>query len=78
MAVHSHPSVCTSKAQTSSVPSNAVLASGPAVYSSPASGNALAPGSITFAGGGIAHNNVQPSLTLNWAISLEGIYPSQG
>jgi len=42
--------------------------------------NALAlmpPGSLGLSGSGGAHNNLQPYLVLNFAIALEGIYPSQ-
>ncbi|MBV9580462.1 MAG: phage tail protein [Chloroflexi bacterium] len=35
----------------------------------------LAPGAITPAGGGQAHNNLQPYLTLNFCIAMQGIYP---
>jgi microcystin-dependent protein len=32
---------------------------------------------ITPSGGSQPHNNVQPYLTLQWIIALEGIYPSR-
>jgi microcystin-dependent protein len=35
--------------------------------------NALAP-----AGGGLPHNNMQPYLTLNFCIALQGIFPPRG
>ena len=34
-------------------------------------------GAIGNAGGGQPHNNVQPSLALNFCIALQGIFPSQ-
>jgi microcystin-dependent protein len=34
-------------------------------------------GAIGAAGGGQPHNNVQPSLALNFCIALVGIFPSQ-
>lgn len=50
------------------------LSSGGALYQSAAnvslSGNALAP-----AGGDQPHNNMQPYLTLNFCIALQGVYP---
>jgi microcystin-dependent protein len=38
---------------------------------------ALNPLSIAFTGGGQPHDNMQPSLCLNYIIALEGIYPSR-
>ena len=37
----------------------------------------LAPGQVSVAGGGQAHNNLQPYLTLNWCIALQGVFPSR-
>lgn len=37
----------------------------------------LAPGAIANAGGGQAHNNMQPSLVVNFCIALVGIFPSR-
>jgi microcystin-dependent protein len=28
-------------------------------------------------GGGLGHNNLQPYLTLNWCIALQGIFPAR-
>jgi len=39
--------------------------------------NTMAAGMIANAGGGQPVNNMQPSLTVNWCIALEGIYPSR-
>lgn len=48
----------------------------------PASGpiptpTALHPMSISVTGGGQAHNNLQPLLTINWCIAIEGIFPTR-
>ena len=37
----------------------------------------LAPSAVTIAGGSRPHDNVQPSLCINYIIALYGIYPSQ-
>jgi microcystin-dependent protein len=37
----------------------------------------MAPGSIGPNGSGAAHNNVQPSLVMNWCIALVGIFPTR-
>lgn len=43
----------------------------------PENGETLNPGTIQLAatGGNQAHNNMQPYLTINYCIALEGIYP---
>jgi microcystin-dependent protein len=38
---------------------------------------ALAPGTISSVGGSQAHLNMQPFLTLNFCIALQGIFPSR-
>ncbi len=38
----------------------------------------MASSSIGITGGGQAHNNMQPYLTLNYIIALVGLYPSRG
>lgn len=38
----------------------------------------MASESLATTGGGQAHNNVQPYLTLNFIIALQGLYPSRG
>src|SRR5437667_6485612 len=47
------------------------------IYSGANPDNSLAPGVIGNAGGSQAHANIQPYLTLNFCISLQGIFPSQ-
>ena len=37
----------------------------------------LRPGSISNAGGGQAHENMQPYLTLSFTIALQGLFPSR-
>jgi microcystin-dependent protein len=47
------------------------------LYHTPASPTALNPGTIANRGGSQAHLNMQPFLTLNFGIALQGIFPSQ-
>ncbi|GAA6137315.1 tail fiber protein [Arenicella sp. 4NH20-0111] len=42
-----------------------------------ATNTALRSGSITNAGGGQAHNNMQPYQTLSFVIALQGLFPSR-
>lgn len=44
-------------------------------YHDPVALQPMAAGVIGSAGGGAAHNNTQPFLTLNFIIALQGIYP---
>jgi len=37
----------------------------------------MAPQSLALAGGGLPHNNMQPYLTLNFCIALQGIFPQR-
>lgn len=77
--VHSHTVAVSSNNQNSAAPNNNFLASGPQAYIQGTAPNVnLAPQSITPFGGSQPHNNLQPFLTLNWIISLFGVFPSQG
>ncbi|MEI8081393.1 MAG: tail fiber protein [Actinomycetes bacterium] len=44
-------------------------------YRSGAPNAAMSPGALAVAGGGVPHNNLQPYLTLNFCIALQGVYP---
>jgi microcystin-dependent protein len=46
-------------------------------YRPPDSATSLDPGTIISTGGSQAHLNMQPFLTLNLCIALQGIFPSQ-
>jgi len=75
---HTHGFACSTAAQGSAVPNNAVPASGPSIYNAGVPSVNFAPGSITMAGGNQPHSNLQPYLVLNWCIAWAGIFPSQG
>jgi microcystin-dependent protein len=47
------------------------------IYTDPANLVALTPGTVPNVGGGQAHLNMQPFLTVTFAIALQGIFPSQ-
>jgi microcystin-dependent protein len=47
------------------------------VYHAPTNPVAMNSGSITTAGGGQPHENMQPYLTVSFCIALQGIFPSQ-
>jgi microcystin-dependent protein len=55
---------------------NTVLAPVNQSYHAPSSLTTLHPATVTNAGGSQAHLNMQPFLTLNFCIALQGIFPS--
>jgi microcystin-dependent protein len=74
---HSHNVVATSSIQNTVVPTNNYLASStPSSFYNGSSNAAALPGSLSNIGGSQPHNNLQPSLVLNFCIALQGIFPS--
>lgn len=70
-------------ANASSQPGNGVVPAGTLLgsplnltYAPPASLTSLTPASVANVGGSQAHLNMQPFLTLNFSIALQGIFPS--
>jgi microcystin-dependent protein len=55
----------------------AATPSGFPIYDGTATPTALAPRSVSTAGGSLPHENRQPCLAISYIISLYGIYPSQ-
>ncbi len=78
MPAHGHLRATTNQA-TSGTPVANVLANAPrlgiAAYAQPTSG--VIASSAVSVGGGQAHNNMQPFLTLQFAIALIGVFPSR-
>lgn len=68
----------TATATTNTPTASLVLAQSTAsqLYGPPANLQAMAPAAITTVGGSQAHQNMQPFLTLNFCIALQGIFPS--
>jgi microcystin-dependent protein len=75
--VHSHQAYGSSQAASTVSPAGAVPASGQTMYRTGATPFPLSPTVCSIAGGNVPHDNLQPYLTMNWIISLFGIYPSQ-
>lgn len=76
---HTHAAKASSSAGNNVVPTGNVLAS-PLNQSYRAQDNAvgaLQPATLANVGGGQAHLNMQPHLTLSFCIALQGIFPSQ-
>jgi microcystin-dependent protein len=78
MPQHKHPLQATNDAGTATAPQGDVLAEASLpVYDSFASATAMGSGSVANTGGGQAHNNMQPTLVLNFCIALQGLPPSR-
>jgi microcystin-dependent protein len=76
MPAHNHPFMGAGEVGNSQHASGTLLGNGQNIYSTTPGTNAMADGVVSTAGGSQPHDNLQPFLTLNWIISLEGIYPS--
>ncbi len=81
IAAHNHAAKASSSVQNSGVATGHVLAQTDVaqIYRNPepATTVAMRSGSITNAGGGQAHSNMQPFITLSFCIALQGLFPSR-
>jgi microcystin-dependent protein len=59
------------------LPANNMFGTSNNMYAAATSLTSISPGTITNVGGSQAHLNMQPYLTLNFCIALQGIFPSQ-
>ena len=78
LAGHTHPANCNNAIGTSYDPAGQVWsqdAGGNQEYGGGAPAGHMSPNAILPAGGGQPHNNLQPYLTLNYCIAMQGIYP---
>jgi len=76
--IPTHTHVLSGSPSNANVPTavNNVLAAANNVYNVPQNLTALGASSIANTGGSQAHLNMQPFLTLNFSIALQGIFPS--
>jgi microcystin-dependent protein len=77
---HQHTLVGTTSGATTGTAQGGALAepeTGFPAYSSMAVQATMNPASLASAGSGAGHNNMQPSLTVNFCIALTGVYPSR-
>ncbi|MGI9518344.1 MAG: phage tail protein [Pirellulaceae bacterium] len=73
---HSHPLRGRELEPTANKMNDKVLAVAQ-IYVEPPANIVMAPDSIGMAGVGLAHNNMQPYLVINWCIALTGTFPSR-
>ena len=80
LPMHTHTLNATSIVATENIPNTTLLtaqSSAAQLYAAAANLQAMAPNAIANVGGSQAHLNMQPFLTLNFSIALQGIFPSQ-
>lgn len=78
MPAHSHALMARNFSANNDTPANAVIAkppAGPNIYATPGSLASMAPQALAPAGGSQPHNNMQPYLTFNFCIALQGVFP---
>lgn len=73
---HSHLVSASNTSASQTVPTGRYPAAANNLYRQPDSLTSLSAQSITNTGGSQAHLNMQPFLTLNFSIALQGIFPS--
>ena len=79
-APHSHQALCSSSDGNSYDPAGnywSVDAGGNPEYGLLPVAGSMSPAATSVAGSSHPHNNIQPYLTLNFCIALQGIYPSR-
>jgi microcystin-dependent protein len=86
MPAHNHTFFGTTDAANSKKPvagaalaqTTSTVSPGDSFYSSNAAGvTVINPGSLSVYGSGQPHTNLQPYLTINWCIAMQGIYPAR-
>ncbi len=79
IAAHSHAAKASSSPGNDITPTGRLLAEAADLYRDPeaATTTALRSGTVTNAGGGQAHDNMQPYTTLAYCIALQGLFPSR-
>ena len=75
--LHTHTYGATEEAANENNPGDHAPAAGVGMYAAPANLTQMAFQTLSPAGGGLPHNNMQPYLTLNFCIALQGIFPQR-
>ena len=77
LPTHTHVATATTASQNTVVPTGAYFAgTAPSEFYSGTTNVAMNAGMVTNTGGSQAHLNMQPFLTINFSIALQGIFPS--
>ena len=75
--MHTHTANATNANAAVPVPGNNLLGAFANAYKTPTNLTSLILGTLANVGGSQAHPNMQPFLTINFSIALQGIFPSQ-
>jgi microcystin-dependent protein len=76
LTAHTHVMNGSTTAAETNVPAGGYLGAVSNAYTPASNAVVLSPSSVTSVGGSQAHQNMQPFLTLNFCIALQGIFPS--
>jgi microcystin-dependent protein len=77
LTTHIHVAYASPQNANVPAPANAVLGAAAGAYAPAQNLTSLVPATLAQTGGSQPHNNMQPYLTLNFCIALQGIFPSQ-
>lgn len=77
MPQHTHQASGSSVAAANAAPTGGVWATSNNLYNPAATMTQMNAGALSIAGQSQAHDNMQPYLTLNFAIAIQGIFPSR-
>lgn len=77
MPVHNHVLNTSNNDGNNTQPGTRYTGRGNAIYGPLANANLMGFQTIGLAGGGLPHNNMQPYLTLNYCIALQGVFPAR-
>jgi microcystin-dependent protein len=77
LPTHNHVPVGSTSAEDSADPTASLWATDTNQPFAPTANKAMNPICVAATGGSQAHNNMQPFLTINFCIALQGIFPSQ-
>ena len=75
--IHTHTYQATEEAANENNPANNAPGAGIGQWAQPNNLVQMAFQTLALAGGGLPHNNMQPYLTLNFCIALQGIFPQR-
>jgi microcystin-dependent protein len=76
--IHTHTPQASANNGNANSPVNNVLAAGQNIYANATPATPMNATMLLPAGGNQPHDNLQPYNTLNWIISMFGVFPSQG
>lgn len=78
MPAHSHTARGSTDDDDSTLPAGNSYGQLSVAYTTAAGLGAMAPQTLSPAGGSLPHNNMMPYLTLNFCIALQGVFPPRG